>query len=101
MMGKYFVSGFVKRKPEDEWDILHNLPAMTDDLEKIGQELVKAGMNHFIFIVRRNEKWVEPLHAQICTDKEDSGNKSSTTSYPTTSSTSSETQSTEDQTDTT
>ena len=100
MLGKYFVSGYVKKTLEDEWSVLRDLPAMTDDLEKISQELIKAGMNYFIFTVRRNEKWVEPLRAQTSTVKEDFGNKSKTIYSPRTDSTSSETPSTEGPTDT-
>lgn len=101
MLGKYFVSGYVKKTPEDEWSVLRDLPAMTDDLEKISQELIKAGMNYFIFTVRRNEKWVEPLRAQTSTVKEDSGNKSKPISNPKINSTFSEMPSTEVPTDTT
>ena len=101
MMGKYFVSGFIKQKPEDEWDILRDLPAMTDNYEELNQAFIRGGINYFIYTVRRNKKWEEFLRSQISTAREDSGNKSSSISNPTTSSTSSETQSTEDPMDTT
>lgn len=100
MIEKYKIHGFVKHAAEDEWVKLKKpISVPTDDHEAIWALLKRAGINYFIYEVRRNKKWVEPSPSQISTGKEPFGTKLGTICDPMTSSSSSEMPSTEGPTD--
>lgn len=101
MIEKYEIHGYIKRAAEEEWQKLEKpIPMPVDNHEIIQALLKQAGINYFIYEVRRNEKWVEPSPSQISTDKEPFGTKLGTIYSPMTSSSSSETPSTEGPMDT-
>lgn len=101
MIEKYAIYGYVKHDVNDNWQKIEEpIPMPTDDHNIIQSVLKKAGVNYFIYEVRRNEKWVEPSPSQISTDKEPFGTKFGTIYDPMTSSSSLETPSTEGPMDT-
>lgn len=101
MTEQFEVHGFIKHDAQDEWTKLEKpIPVPVDDHEVIQALLKRAGINYFIYEVRRNKKWVESSPSQISTDKEPFGTKLGTIYDPMTSSSSSETPSTEGPTDT-
>lgn len=101
MIEKYEIHGYIKRTEEEDWQPLEKpIPMPVDDHEVIQALLKRAGINYFIYEVRRNKKWVEPSPSQIFMDKEPFGTKLGTIYDPMTSSSSSETPSTEGPTDT-
>lgn len=101
MIEKYEIHGYIKRTVEEDWQKLEKpIPMPVDDHEVIQALLKQAGINYFIYEVRRNKKWVEPSPSATSMDKERFGTRLGTIYNSKINSSSSETQSTEAPTDT-